>query len=75
MLTSDIDVFQEYLPASLRRDFDAPVDLAAALVEVTSAAVADIYDRHAAAVMARLDRKTSEQRFVDGLLGGLDADD
>jgi len=69
MLTSDIDVFQEYLPSPMRRNFELPVDLAAALAEVSSASMADVYDRHAAAVLERLNPATSQRRFVDGLLG------
>jgi len=73
MLTSDIDVFQEYLPKTMRRDFERPVDLATALAQVSSAPVVEAYEGHASAILDRLNLKYSRQRFVDGLLGRLDA--
>ncbi|WP_242138285.1 glycosyltransferase [Sphingomonas sp. TREG-RG-20F-R18-01] len=69
ILASQIDVFEDYLPAANRADF-ATVELAGAMTQVLSPAVADAYRARAGARLAQTDLQRSSARFADALRPG-----
>ena len=69
ILASDIDVYREYLPEFLLRDFNRPVDLPSALEALTSQRSILAFKDHAKVAFGRLDLTTSQQAFLRAVLG------
>ena len=68
ILSADIDVFREYLPSIMRRDFSEPVDVASALNHIDSPVVRELYKAHNRSLLARLSLETAQTAFVSALL-------
>ena len=68
VLASDIDVFREYLPSFMLRNFDQPVDLKPALEDLSSSKGIKAYHQQIKTTLGRLSLETSSRRFVEALL-------